>query len=187
MANFTPVGMMNDEVELLRPTRTKDSTGQEVLSWTKFQTLMAKVSPISGRELIQGLSAQSDITYRVNFPYYPAIEADTRVLVPTDWSTLSGGINDAVTSIPVTDYTQFSLKTNDFYAKIESEIIKITAGQGTSTFTGTRGQLGTSAAAHSSGVYIIPFILLEVKFVQNVNFARVETEILCSSLGSLNV
>lgn len=184
MVSYTPVGEMTELVELLRATRTKDSTGQEVLAWTAIQTMMAKVMPFTGREVMYAKQVGSDITYRVNFPYYPAIEPDQRVLAQRDSTTLTTTMNDSVTSMVVADHTQFSPKGSDFYVKIDDEIIRVTAGQGTSTFTVTRGQLGTSAAAHTSGKYIIDLFLLEVKYVSNVNQGRVETELLCAELGS---
>jgi hypothetical protein len=52
------------------------------------------------------------------------------------------------TSITVTSATGFPGSGN-YYCQIENEVVLITAGQGTTTWTATRGALGTTAAAHN--------------------------------------
>jgi len=42
----------------------------------------------------------------------------------------------------------------NFYIKIDSEIMLVTAGQSTTTWTISRGQRGTAAATHSNGATI---------------------------------
>ncbi|MEU9742504.1 multicopper oxidase domain-containing protein [Micromonospora chersina] len=41
-----------------------------------------------------------------------------------------------------------------YYVRIDNEVLLVTAGQGTTTWTVTRGQLGTAAATHLSGATI---------------------------------
>ena len=177
---------MTELVHLLRPTNAKDTTGQEIATWTKYLSIMSRVTPISGRELINSLLLQSEVSYKLNFPYYPAVESDHRVLIPLDHTTIAEALDDSEVGVDVADYTAFSLKGLDFYVLVDSEFMKVTSGQGTSTLTVTRGQLGTSAAAHTTGKVIVNFAQLEIKNVVNVNQARVETELLCGHLGNFN-
>ena len=66
-------------------------------------------------------------------------------------NTLSSGINNSVTTIPVTSNANFPTVGT---LAIGTELITYT-GKGTNTFTGaTRGSLGTTAAAHSSGTVV---------------------------------
>lgn len=66
-------------------------------------------------------------------------------------TTLTAGINNAVTTIPVASTTNFQ---NAGAVLIGSEIITYT-GKTATSFTGcTRGQYGSSAAAHLSGDYV---------------------------------
>jgi hypothetical protein len=41
-----------------------------------------------------------------------------------------------------------------YYVRIDSEVLAVTGGQGTGTWTVTRGQLGTAAAAHANGATV---------------------------------
>ena len=66
-------------------------------------------------------------------------------------NTLSSGINDSVTTIPVTSNSGFPTAGT---LAIGNELITYT-GKGTNTMTSaTRGALGTTAAAHSSGATV---------------------------------
>jgi hypothetical protein len=42
----------------------------------------------------------------------------------------------------------------NYYVRIDNEVLQVTAGQGTTTWTVARGQLGTTAATHASGATI---------------------------------
>jgi hypothetical protein len=67
-------------------------------------------------------------------------------------TTLSAAITSATqTSISITSGTGFA---NNDYIQIDSEIMQITAGGGTTSLTVARGQLGTTATTHSSGAAV---------------------------------
>src|SRR5215470_14883492 len=53
-------------------------------------------------------------------------------------------------TIPVASAAGFPASGN-YYIQIGSEVLQVTGGQGTTTWTVARGQLGTSAAPHASG------------------------------------
>lgn len=59
------------------------------------------------------------------------------------------------------------------YAKIDNEIIKITAISGNTTLTIARGQLGTTAATHSNGAEVKFIVLADTQRFYNYLFAEV--------------
>jgi FtsP/CotA-like multicopper oxidase with cupredoxin domain len=59
----------------------------------------------------------------------------------------------AQTSITVASAAGFPT-TSGYYIRIDNEVLQITGGQGTTTWTVVRGQLGTAAASHLSGATI---------------------------------
>lgn len=67
------------------------------------------------------------------------------VLVTSNADILNGAINNSVTAITVTNGKQ--ILTND-YIMIDSEIMLVTAGGGTTSLTVTRAQKSTAAASH---------------------------------------
>lgn len=74
-------------------------------------------------------------------------------------TTLSGSINNSITSLTVASSSGFPSGGN-FRILIESELLKVTAVSGT-TWTVTRGDGGTTAASHSSGVYVTQILTKE--------------------------
>ena len=75
----------------------------------------------------------------------------------TAYTTLSAGVNNSTTTIPVTSGANIS---NGHYITILAEgsnaieTVLVTAGGGTASLTVTRAQLGTSASAHASGATV---------------------------------
>ena len=68
-------------------------------------------------------------------------------------TTLNGSINNAVTSIVVNSATPFP-QSGQYRIIIDSEIMIVTGGQGTTTWTVTRGAESTVAASHNSGAVV---------------------------------
>jgi hypothetical protein len=68
-------------------------------------------------------------------------------------TALNGGINSSVTSITVVSASNFP-SSSPYRITVESEIMVVTGGAGTTTWTVSRGQEGTTAASHAGGVSV---------------------------------
>jgi hypothetical protein len=69
-------------------------------------------------------------------------------------TTLTAAISStSSTSITVTSAAAFP-GSGTYYIQIDSEVLSVTAGQGTTTWTVTRGANGSTAATHSSGATV---------------------------------
>lgn len=69
-------------------------------------------------------------------------------------TTLSAGINNTVTSIPVVSSAAPFPQTGDYRIAVDNEIMLVTAVPDATHFTATRGAEGTTAASHSSGATV---------------------------------
>lgn len=67
--------------------------------------------------------------------------------------SISAALTSTATSLTANGYTAFP-SVGQFTVLIESEIILVTGGQGTATWTIVRGQEGTTATSHQSGAAI---------------------------------
>lgn len=74
-------------------------------------------------------------------------------------TTLSGAITNSATALVLASATGFPASGN-FVLFIENEQVLVTAGQGTTNLTVTRGYNGTTAAAHASGVAVTNALVL---------------------------
>lgn len=82
-------------------------------------------------------------------------------------TTLSAAISTTgETSMTVTSAAQFPGSGN-YYVQIDSEVVQVTAGQGTTTWTITRGALGTTAATHSNGAAVTGMMLFREALTTN--------------------
>ena len=59
------IGLLRHRVEIQQATRTQDSYGDAIETWSTIATVWASVEPISGRELWQAQQAQADVTHTI--------------------------------------------------------------------------------------------------------------------------
>lgn len=71
----------------------------------------------------------------------------------TGETTLSGSMTSGTATLPATSAVGFPT-SGQYKVLVDSEIMLVTAGQGTLSWTVTRAQEGTTAAAHSSGATV---------------------------------
>jgi Multicopper oxidase len=67
-------------------------------------------------------------------------------------TTLTSGRTAGQTTLLVASAAGFPGPGNNYYVRVDNEVMQVTGGQGTTTWTVMRGQLGTLAAPHASGV-----------------------------------
>jgi hypothetical protein len=68
-------------------------------------------------------------------------------------TTRTSATTPAQTTITVASAAGFPT-SGSYYVRIDNEVMQVTAGQGTTTWTVVRGQLGTAAAAHTTGAAV---------------------------------
>ena len=72
---------------------------------------------------------------------------------PKTTTTTASMNNTTVTTLHVASAAGFPASGN-YYVRIGNEVMQVTGGQGTTTWTVLRGQLGTAAASHPSGATV---------------------------------
>jgi hypothetical protein len=73
-------------------------------------------------------------------------------------TTLTAALTDTTgTTVAVTSAANFP-PSGSFYVIVDSEVMQVTAGQGTTTWTVSRGAQGTTAATHSNGATVTAYV-----------------------------
>lgn len=72
----------------------------------------------------------------------------------TGATALAGAIDDNDVALTVASADGFP-SSGSFYVKVDDELMLVTAGAGSTTWTVTRAQLGTTAAAHLDGAELV--------------------------------
>jgi FtsP/CotA-like multicopper oxidase with cupredoxin domain len=82
-----------------------------------------------------------------------SVDDTTYYVVNPRTTTRPTATTAAQTSITVASAAGFPTSGN-YYVRIDNEVLQVTGGQGTTTWTVARGQLGTAAASHLTGATI---------------------------------
>ena len=132
----TVTGSANSDVNLFKPQTEARTAGTSTMSTT---TQLADTYKVTGS--ITCLVGAKTITEAGLF--------DTTTLSP---STTIATSSLAAASTSVTLAAASGITTGNYYRQIENECVLVTGGQNTTTETIVRAQLGSTSAAHATGV-----------------------------------
>lgn len=147
------VAVHGENVIVQSVTTAVDARAGMSETWAQFAALAASVNPLSGTEKFINQGLRGEVTAEIILPYQAGVNEKMRVLTPREDTTAAAAINDSQTSITVASAAGFPTG-QDYRIRIDDELMEITAGHGTATWTVTRGVDGTTAAPHSSGAKI---------------------------------
>lgn len=176
-------GRLNRRVLVQKPTEVQDTHGGVAQTWSTHATLWASVEYGAGTEPAEraGYRAAQPATLRTR--YVKGVRSNMRALVPKESTTLNGALLAGATTIVVTSADGFPVAPESgenvsYRIRIEDEVILITAGHGTTSWTATRGQDGTTAAAHADGTAVQLLEVHEIVGVANVDERNRELDLM---------
>ena len=170
-------GDLREKLIVQKPTETQDIMGAPDTAWTEFDQVWA------GEVRATGSEAESRDTARVARPsnwtlrHRHGITEKMRFLAQLESTTLDGLINSSVTTITVTSSADFPLE-GEFRILVESEIMLVTAGWGTTSWTVTRALDGTTAASHADDKILHRMRVVDIQSVMDPDGRRRELAIL---------
>lgn len=88
------VGELRQRIIIQSPTRTQDSYGEPILTWTTWGTRWAEVRPLTGKELWQAAQADATVTHQIRLRA-PGVKG---TLMP-DWRIVHDGRIFEITAI----------------------------------------------------------------------------------------
>jgi len=136
-------------------TETRDAAGQPARAYTEFAIRWGKPGKHTGGESHPEGARRSSQTVEWRMHQTRGISPKMRVLAPMAVTTLATAVAGAAdTSFTVADAGDWPLE-GKYRARVASEIVEVTAGQGTTSWTVSRGLDGTTAAtAYAAGTAI---------------------------------
>lgn len=87
----------------------------------------------------------------------PTCDGSSLVLPAQAVTTLTSAVSTSSTTLSVASFQSFPL-TVSFYVKVDNEIMLVTSGEGTNTWTVTRGVSGTTIASHANDDVVQEYI-----------------------------
>lgn len=73
-------GRMRHRIRIQRLGQARNEFGEPEDHWEDVATVWSSIQPVSGREFMEALKAQAEVTHRVTIRYTPAVKASMRVL-----------------------------------------------------------------------------------------------------------
>lgn len=168
-------GELRDRVALLSVSNSPDSLGHAVQSFSLLAWVWAAVHPVGAYEPVQAgmLFAACERVLRCR--WRGDVRSEQRALVTRAATSLTAGVDADDTSIAVASNAAAGPAGHgDFYVAVESELMRVSAGHAGLTWTVTRGALGSTAAAHSSGAAVMVMELCEINGVVDVEGRGIE-------------
>lgn len=95
-------GELRERVTIQVPTTSRSASGAARLGWANGATVWAKVSTMSGREVLQAMQSNVIVTHRLYLRFRPDINAETRLL----WR---GQTLEVVVALPKNDRSELEV------------------------------------------------------------------------------
>lgn len=73
-------GALRHRVTIQKKSVTRNSYGEEVVTWVTHCQAWASIEPLQGREFIEARLAQAEVTDRIKIRYQAGIRPEMRVL-----------------------------------------------------------------------------------------------------------
>lgn len=155
-------GRLRDSVIIQSLTETPDTFNDPVLTWSEDATVHAQVLPAGQAEADREGQVTPSSTHKVRIRYRGGTNEENRLLVRRHKTTLNGAIGTTDgTSITVNADLGIS-GSKEFRIEVGSELMIVTAGHGTTTYTVTRGADGSTAATHSNGADVFYMAVMNI-------------------------
>jgi len=174
-------GRLRHRILIQRPTAGTDARGGATASWSTYAERWAAYEPVAGREAVQADQRTGIGSARLRLRYLAGLGAAMRVLLPRLKTTLGAALDAVSTTLTVSSAAGFPT-TLRYRVRIEDELLEVTGGQGTTTWTVTRGVDGTVATAHPSGVPVWWMVPLGIEQVADLAGEHREVEVVVSEV-----
>lgn len=160
-------GELRKRLEIWKPGDTQATSGAMTRVFTLASTVWGEAEPLSGRELWQARQVVPTANYRfrIRYPAY-RVTPNCRILIRQTSTTLASQITTGTTA---TLTAAIGPGEGMFYMACEHEVMRVTAGNGTTTLTVERAALETAQATHTAGTAITAVNVFELASVQNVH------------------
>ena len=178
-------GKLRHSVVIQKPSRSLDTYGEGAPTWAELDTVWAAVEPLKGTERLEAQQLNPDVETQIRARYLAGLDESCRVLIPKQVTTLAASVSATdSTTISIADATGFPT-AESYRARIDSEIVLITAGFAASSWTVTRGADSTTAATHASGANVEELAVCEIAGVVNIDQRDIELQLLCHEKGQV--
>ena len=166
-------GNLRHQIIFQRAAHTQNAVGELVDGWTSIDSVKASVLHLPGRELYRdGIIEKNPIEILCRRgSELGNLSPNDRVLVPVGYTSTTSAITASGTSLKVTSASELPPAATPtgtaitYRIRVADEVLTVTAGHGTTTFTVARGADGSTATSHVSGSAVVYLDPLDIESV----------------------
>ncbi len=160
-------------------TEAQDAgTREPIRTWAITDTIWMRVHPVSGDESLKALQVAENISHVVEVRYQDNVVSKQRLLVPESFTQLTEALDDSEVGVDVDKAFPHSI---NFLILCESELMKVTGGSNTTTWTVVRGVDGTTPATHADDKQVKIMRILQIESVRDHELRRILLSLDCVS------
>jgi SPP1 family predicted phage head-tail adaptor len=164
-----------ERIIIQEPTETFGAKRGIATAWSEFSERWAWRKPIGGQERFTEMREHGIRTTVFETRYIGGVNNKMRVLATDVTTTVNEALDNSETEFTVTSATGFPAEPYRAvvdHGTTSAEIVEVTAGQGTTTWTVTRGMDGTSPVAHDDGASIRSLTVHDITAPIDINGRR---------------
>ena len=147
------LGEYRDRVIVQSRTETRDQAGEPIIGWSQFGVRWMKRRMLNGSERdTANVTRTAESTHEFRTHFVRGVESRMRLLYPGAVAKLAAAVTSATATALTVDSASGFPTRGSYRLRVASELMEVTAGQGTTAWTVTRGVDGTTAAtAYATG------------------------------------
>lgn len=157
-----------ERIIIQQPTETLGAKRGITTAWSEFSERWAARKAIGGQERFTEGREHGTRTTIFETRYIPGVTDKMRILATDVTTTVSEALDTSETGVDIASATGFPAENYRVvvdHGTSTEEIMEVTAGQGTTTWTVTRGLDGTSGVAHDNGATIRSLTVHDIQSV----------------------
>ena len=170
-------GELRHKLIVQKPTETQGSAGDMVMTWTQYDQVWSSREPMASSETQDASGLVTAVREELSIRYRAGVSPKMRVLVREEDTTLNGSIVSTDLVLTVASADGFPLE-GEYTVLIESELLTVTAGQGTTAWAVTRAVDGTTAASHANAIVVHRMAVLDIESVVDPTGRRDEMKLM---------
>ena len=176
-------GDLTRRVTIQKRTDTADSYGEPVPAWTAYATRWAAIETLSASERFTGREEMAEVSHRIRLRTIKGVRPSWRVVWrQMEATTLAATLGSGVANLTATVASAAEFPADTHYlVQVDSEMLRVTGGQGTTTWTVERDMYGTTRAEHASGTAVYLLAVMEIEGILHPELD--ETHLLCRQPG----
>lgn len=167
-----PAGKLTDRVIFQRAVNTQNAYGELTDSWVEIDSVKASIEGMKGSELYRdGTIEKTPVLIQCRYgSELGNLDTGDRVLVPGGYTSTTSAVTATGVTLKVGSASRFppavtptGAGAENYRVRLADELLTVTAGHGSQTWTVTRGTDSSTATGHAASCAVVYMVPLDIE------------------------